>query len=243
WRYTTSLHTRFLEYVRARVPQFPLRWGYAALARFHGDAAVTLVASEGMRGELAARGFDHLNVWRRGVDTRLFTPGAAFDPGLPRPLYLYVGRVAREKNIEAFLELPLAGAKAVVGDGPDRARLERAWPQVVFAGYRRGHDLAAWYASADALVFPSRTDTYGVVMLEALACGTPVAAYPVTGPADIVRPGVTGQLDEDLARAGEGCLSLSRAACAAFAREHDWAAVVGEFLARTVPVTPAAACD
>ncbi len=241
WRHTTSLHTRFPEYLQARVPWVPLRWGYGALARFHRNAAVTLVASEGMRRELTARGFERLAVWRRGVDTSVFRPEAAFEPEVARPLYLYVGRVAREKNIEAFLALDLEGTKVVVGDGPDRGRLEREWPQAIFTGYRRGHDLAAWYASADVLVFPSRTDTYGVVMLEALACGTPVAAYPVTGPADIVRPGVTGVLDEDLAGAARRCLSLDRSACGAYAREHDWAAVVRDFLAWTVPVKPGTA--
>lgn len=239
WRHTTSFHTRFPEYVRARLPFVPLSWGYAVLRRFHGDAAATLVPTAGMARTLAGYGFQHLVVWTRGVDTRIFTPEAATDPGLPRPIHLFVGRVSPEKNIEAFLELPVAGTKVVVGDGPHRRRLQRLHPEVVFTGYCHGRALAAWYASADVFVFPSRTDTYGVVMLEAMACGTPVAAFPVTGPVDVIADGHTGHLDEDLARAARRCLALSRDDCVAFARRHDWHQAARIFLEHTVPARPA----
>lgn len=239
WQHTTSLHTRFPEYVRTRLPFVPLTWGYAVLRRFHRGAAATLVPTAGMARTLAARGFERLVVWCRGVDTRVFTPEAAVDPGLPHPIHLFVGRVSPEKNIEAFLELALEGTKVVVGDGPHRQRLQRAHPDALFPGYCHGRELAAWYASADVLVFPSRTDTYGVVMLEAMACGTPVAAYPVTGPMDVVDDGRTGCLDEDLARAARQCLALSRDDCVASARRHDWNEAARSFLKHTVPARSA----
>ena len=236
WHRTSSFHTRFPEYVRARLPFVPLAGGYALLRRFHRGSRAVLVPTPGVARDLAARGFERLVVWSRGVDTRVFRPEAAFDPGLERPVFLYAGRVAREKNVEAFLGLDLPGTRVVVGDGPSRARLETAHPEACFIGYRHGPDLAAWYAAADVLVFPSLTDTYGVVMLEAMACGTPVAAFPVTGPADVVRDGETGRLDRDLGRAARGCLALSRDRCAAFARERDWRETARSFLEHTVPV-------
>jgi len=234
WRHTTSFHTRFPEYVRARLPFVPLSWGYAWLRRFHGDSQAVLVPTAGMARDLGQRGFERLRVWSRGVDTRVFHPEAAFDTGLQSPLFLYAGRLAPEKNLEAFLELDLPGTKVLVGDGPSRTRLEATFPDAVFPGYRHGHDLAAWYASADVFVFPSRTDTYGVVMLEAMACGTPVAAYPVTGPIDVVRDGETGRLDEDLRGAAIDCLDLCRETCAAHGRSQDWRTSARFFLEQTV---------
>lgn len=239
WRHTTSFHTRFPEYIRARLPFVPLSWGYAFLRRFHRDSEAVLVPTAGMARDLAERGFRRLRVWSRGVDTRVFSPDAAFDPGLERPIFLYVGRIAPEKNIAAFLELDLPGTRVVVGDGPSRTRLEHACPDVVFPGYRHGRELAAWYACADVFVFPSRTDTYGVVMLEAMACGTPVAAYPVTGPIDVVRDGETGRLDEDLRRAALDCLEIPRERCIAHARASDWRAASRFFLEQTVDIEPA----
>lgn len=236
WRFTTSFHTRFPEYVRARLPFVPLSWGYAFLRRFHRDSTAVLVPTAGMARDLAKRGFRRLRVWSRGVDTRMFRPDAAFDPGLERPIFLYVGRISPEKNIEAFLELDLPGTRVVIGDGPARARLEQAHPNVVFPGYRHGPELVAWYASADVFVFPSRTDTYGVVMLEAMACGTPVAAFPVTGPIDVVRDGETGRLDEDLRRAALDCLKIPREKCIAHARSSDWRASTRFFLEQTVDI-------
>ncbi len=234
WRHTTSFHTRFPEYVRARLPFISLARGYAWLRRFHRDAAATLVPTPGMAATLADHGFDHLVVWHRGVDTRVFRPEVAGETGLTRPIHLYAGRVAAEKNLADFLELSLPGTKVVLGEGPQRQQLERAYPEVVFRGHQHPADLAAWYASADVFVFPSRTDTYGIVMLEALACATPVAAYPVTGPADVLTDGVTGALDEDLSRAIERARALDRSACVAFARGLDWAETTRRFLDATV---------
>lgn len=235
WQHTTSFHTRFPEYIRARLPGFPLTWGYAVLRRFHAQSSAVLVPTAQMARDLEAWGFSRLVVWSRGVDTKRFHPGALVSTQDRRPILLYVGRVACEKNLEAFLDLDVPGTKWIVGDGPDRMRLQRAYPQAVFTGRRQGRELAACYASADVFVFPSRTDTYGIVMLEAMACGTPVAAYPVTGPVDVVRPGVTGCLNDNLAAAIDGALALERAACRAQARENDWQRTARFFLEQTVP--------
>jgi len=238
WRYTTAFHTRFPDYIHARLPLIPARWGYAVLRRFHGRAAATLVPTPALARELEQWGFDNLIIWTRGVDTRVLNPSARFDPGYERPIFVYAGRVATEKNLDAFLDLDLEGTRVVVGDGPDRARLEAAHPEVVFTGYRYGRDLAAWLASADVFVFPSRTDTYGLVMLEAMACGLPVAAYPVTGPIDVVSDGVTGCLDDDLARAARRCLTVDAAECVARAARWDWRATGRQLLDHTVDVQP-----
>lgn len=236
WAYTTALHTRFPEYLQARIPFVPLSWGYAILRYFHARSHAVLVPTDSVARELEARGFDRVSVWTRGIDAKLFSPDAAFDPDLPRPIALHVGRLAAEKNVRAFLELDLPGTKVAVGDGPDRKRLQRDYPDAVFPGYRHGRELAAWYAAADVFVFPSRTDTYGVVMLEAMACGTPVAAYPVAGPIDVVRDGVTGCLDDDLRTAVERALRLDRDTCRGFALQHDANAMARRFLESTVPV-------
>ncbi|MEX0871746.1 MAG: glycosyltransferase family 1 protein, partial [Aquisalimonadaceae bacterium] len=195
--FTTSYHTRFPEYLRARLP-VPLSWTFAWLRRFHAAAARTLVATPHMQQALARQGFQRLVLWSRGVDTELFRPERRRDSGLPGPVWVYAGRVAVEKNLPAFLALDLPGSKLVIGDGPDRERLQRRYPEAVFVGFRQGEDLAAHLASGDVFVFPSRTDTFGLVMLEAMASGLPVAAFPVTGPVDVVIDGVTGVLDEDL---------------------------------------------
>lgn len=224
--FTTSLHTKFPEYVHARW-RLPVSWGYRFLRWFHRPAVATLVTTPSAQRELAAWGLGHLRVWGRGVDLETFRP-------LPRaarstPHLLYVGRVAVEKNLGAFLDLRLPGRKIVVGDGPQRAALERAHPDVEFLGYRRGEALAGCYADADVLVFPSRTDTFGLVMLEANACGTPVAAHPVTGPVDVVCEGVNGALDEDLGAAVARALEVDRSRCRAFAEAHGWDAVTRRF--------------
>ncbi|TVS16377.1 MAG: glycosyltransferase family 1 protein [Gammaproteobacteria bacterium] len=226
--FTTSLHTKFPEYMRARVG-LPLRWGYAFLRWFHQPAYSTLVTTERQREELAAWRLEHLRVWGRGVDTEAFFPRARVE-GYDGPLLLYVGRVAVEKNLEAFLELDCAGRKVVVGDGPLRRSLERRYPDTEFVGYSYGEALADWYARADVFVFPSRTDTFGLVMLEAMACGTPVAAFPVTGPLGLVTEGLTGALDDDLAAAIERALECDRSACRSFAESQNWDAVVDRFL-------------
>jgi len=226
--FTTSYHTKFPEYVAARlpVPTAPL---YAFLRRFHNAACACMVAAPSLKEELSARGFRNLVLWSRGVDTERFRPEAAADLGLERPVFLYVGRVAVEKNLRAFCELDLPGTKVIVGDGPARPDLERAFPDVVFLGTLDGEALAGAYAGADAFVFPSRTDTFGNVLLEALASGLPVAAYPVTGPKDVITDERIGVLDEDLGRAALAALSLSREDARAFALRHDWEASAREF--------------
>lgn len=231
--FTTSYHTRFPEYLSARVP-LPLAWGYAFMRWFHRPSKGVMVATRSMRRELEARGFGNLVDWTRGVDTALFRPDAPKVLDLPRPIHLYVGRVAVEKNIRAFLELPLPGSKVVVGDGPQRAQLQAEFPDVVFVGAKQGEELAAHYASADVFVFPSRTDTFGLVMLEALASGLPVAAYPVPGPLDIV-DGV-GALSEDLGAAVASAITLPREACRAHALNYSWTACAEMFLANLHPL-------
>ncbi len=232
--FTTSYHTQFPRYVRLRAP-VPVNWTYAWLRRFHGSAVRTLVPTPSMRDELVEHGFEHLVIWSRGDDTALFRPRDKAFLDLPRPISLYVGRVAVEKNLQAFLELDTPGTKVVVGDGPDRAALSRRFPAAAFTGYRHGEELAAHVAAADVFVFPSRTDTFGLTMLEAMACGVPVAAFPVTGPRDVVRDGITGGLDEDLGRAIERALKVDPAQCLAYARERTWEACAGDFLNHLAP--------
>ena len=186
--FTTSYHTQFPEYIRARFP-IPIKWSYAYLRRYHSRAARTMVATRSMQRLLEARGFKKLEIWARGVDTVAFQPGPKSFLSGPRPISMYMGRVAVEKNIEAFLNLDLPGSKYVVGDGPDLERLRRQFPKVTFTGQKLGQELTAHLAAADVFVFPSLTDTFGLVLLEAMACGVPVAAYPVTGPVDVVQNG------------------------------------------------------
>jgi glycosyltransferase involved in cell wall biosynthesis len=235
--FTTAYHTRFPEYVRLRMP-IPLDWSYALVRRFHGAAVRTLVATDSMRQELERRGFTHLAPWSRGVDVELFRPMAndRLMEDLPRPILLYLGRVAVEKNIRAFLDLDLPGSKVVIGDGPARHELQRSYPQTRFLGYRKNGSLAAHLASADVMVFPSRTDTFGLVMLEAMACGVPVAAYPVPGPADVIHNGVNGWIDEDLRTATRNALEVDRRSCRSFAEAHSWEHCSRQFLRNIQPV-------
>jgi glycosyltransferase involved in cell wall biosynthesis len=223
FQFTTSYHTQFPEYVRLRAP-IPLSWTYAWLRRFHGKAVRTLVPTESQRKRLLDRGFDNVEVWGRGVDTEIFTPDKPQQLNLPGPILLNMGRVAVEKNIEAFLDLDVPGSKVVVGDGPDLEQLQRAYPDVLFTGARFGRELASYVAAADVFVFPSRTDTFGLVLLEAMACGVPVAAYPVTGPADVVMDGITGCLSENLAEAVKNALKIDSRACLEYARQNSWLA-------------------
>lgn len=236
WPYTTSYHTQFPEYVRARAP-VPLSWSYAWLRRFHGTAAHTMVATPSMHNQLQARGFTNLARWSRGVDVQLFRPGARMLLDLPRPIALYLGRVSVEKNIEDFLKLDLPGTRLVVGDGPAREELQRKYPQAIFVGYKYGEELAAHVAAADVFVFPSRTDTFGLVLLEAMACGVPVAAYPVTGPIDVVREGVTGALSEDLRAATLSALHMDRAACREHALQYTWEKATAQFLGNLAQIS------
>lgn len=219
--FTTSYHTRFPEYIRARVP-VPVDWSYSYLQRYHCRAARTMVATGSMRQLLEERGFTNLVIWARGVDTTVFKPGPKTYLTDPRPISMYMGRVAIEKNIEAFLSQILPGTKYVVGDGPDLERLRRRYPDVRFVGQKLGQELTAHLAAADVFVFPSLTDTFGLVLLEAMACGVPVAAFPVTGPLDVVQNGKTGILDTDLRQAILGAVRLNPADCVAYARQNSW---------------------
>ena len=229
--FTTSLHTRFPEYIRLRLPFIPLRWGYAFLRWFHGPAACTMVAAPSLAQELNAHGLEHLAIWSRGVDLEVFQPRQRDLLHAQRPIFMYMGRVAVEKNLDAFLELDLPGTKYVVGDGPDLAKLKARFPTARFTGYKTGIELAHHLSCADAFVFPSRTDTFGLVLLEAMACGVPVAAFPVQGPADIIRNGENGYVNEDLRQAALGCLGVPRTACRAFALDYSWGNSARQFLA------------
>lgn len=223
WPFITSYHTQFPFYLQ-RYAHIPPRLTYRFIRWFHGEADRVLVPTNRVKQELEANGLDNAAVWTRGVDTRVFHPGAGTDryADLPRPVFLYAGRVAVEKNIEAFLDLDLPGSKVVVGDGPAKPRLMRKYSHAHWVGYRFGEDLARHYADADVLVFPSRSDTFGIVMLEANACGLPIAAYPVTGPIDVVKHGQTGILDEDLQAACLAALKLDRQTCRQYAEQHSW---------------------
>jgi len=234
--YTTSLHTKFPEYINGRIGM-PLSWGYQFLRWFHKTAESTLVTTQSMRKELIQRGLKNLVVWTRGVDTELFTPQLRLPDceQSAQPVMLYVGRVAVEKNIKALLDLPTQGTKVIVGDGPARAKLQADYPEAQWVGYQTGRDLAQHYANADVFVFPSRTDTFGIVMLEAMACGVPVAGYPATGTVDVVHEGVNGAIDEDLSLAVARALQVPRDNCRRFALTKGWDAV-GELFARELVV-------
>ncbi|MGA8902127.1 glycosyltransferase family 4 protein [Bradyrhizobium sp.] len=226
--FTTSFHTRFPDYVSARLPVRE-SWIWTALRRFHRGSSAVMVATPALANELRSRGFRNVVLWPRGVDTALFHPRHV-DLGFARPVFLCVGRVAIEKNLEAFLDLDLPGTKVIVGDGPARASLMRSYPDAVFLGAQQGEELARSYAGADVFVFPSRTDTFGLVLLEALASGTPVAAFPVSGPRDVIGSAPVGALNEDLAEACRAALRVSRQECLEFATRHTWAASARAFI-------------
>jgi glycosyltransferase involved in cell wall biosynthesis len=227
--FTTSFHTRFPDYVSARLPVRE-SWIWAALRRFHRDSEAVMVATPALAAELRARGFGNVVLWPRGVDISLFHPRDV-DLGLPRPVFLCVGRVAVEKNLEAFLDLDLPGTKLIVGDGPARAGLMKTYRDAVFPGAQQGEELARSYAGADVFVFPSRTDTFGLVLLEALASGTPVAAFPVCGPRDVLGHAPVGALSDDLGQACRAALRISRQDCLEFAAKHTWEASARAFIA------------
>lgn len=233
--FTTAYHTQFPDYFAARTG-ISAEWAWPYIRWFHGPSAGVMVSTPSIRTVLHAHGIPHTRHWSRGVDLANFTPDAprpAAFAGLTGPIQLYVGRVAIEKNIEAFLRSGHPGSKVVVGDGPARATLEAQYPDVLFTGALSGRELAGAYAAADVFVFPSRTDTFGLVMIEALACGTPVAAFPVSGPIDIVTP-TTGLLDETLEIAIAGALTRDRDACVAYGQSYTWQASAQQFLASLV---------
>jgi glycosyltransferase involved in cell wall biosynthesis len=232
--FTTSYHTQFPQYLRARCPM-PIAVSYRALRWFHGAGTRCMVSTDSMRRELAARGFTNLSTWRRGVDTELFRFRDKSFLALPRPIAAYVGRVAVEKNVEAFLRMDWHGSKIVIGDGPARPRLQALYPDAHFVGFRFREDLAAHLGAADVMIFPSRTDTFGLVNLEAMACGVPVAAYPVTGPIDVIDDGITGALDTDLGAAARRALRLDPKACRERALNSGWDVCTREFESNLAP--------
>lgn len=247
--FTTAYHTNFPDCIHTRTG-VPRAVTYRLLRAFHADSAGVLVSTPSLKEKLQQYGFRNLRLWTRGVDTRLFRPGRKDYFHLPRPIALYVGRIAAEKNLEAFLKTPFRGSKVLVGDGPDRQYLEIHYPDAIFTGAKTGTELAACYRSADVFVFPSRSDTFGLVMLEALASGIPVAAYPVQGPLDIIghhgggmpsadTPSI-GCLDENLAYAMETALTASAAACRAHAMRYSWEKSSSEFLGHLCPVVRSA---
>lgn len=239
--FTTAYHTRFPEYLKPRFG-VPLAWTYGILRWFHGPSRGIMVATPTIEQAMLRQGFRApIKRWTRGVDTALFQPHPRDRLDFPRPILMFTGRVAVEKNIEAFLALDLPGTKVVVGDGPQRPDLERRYPQARFVGARHGEDLARHYAAADVFVFPSRTDTFGLVLLEAMACGTPAAAYPVPGPLDVIGDAPAGALDEDLGRAVTRALAIPRETARAYAEGFSWQRSVAQFLGNLHPFDPVAA--
>jgi glycosyltransferase involved in cell wall biosynthesis len=228
--FTTSFHTRFPEYVNARFPFISESLVYRGLRRFHGAATAMMVATQTLKNEMESHGFTNLRIWSRGVDVDVFRPIPGATLPFERPIWLYVGRVAVEKNLEAFLALDLPGTKVIVGEGPAREGLAQKYPEAQFLGAKIGDELVRHYSASDVFVFPSKTDTFGLVMLEALACGVPVAALPVPGPLDVIDSDLVGVLDNDLAAACRGALNLSRDACRAYSVTRSWRACTEQFL-------------
>lgn len=238
--FTTSYHTKFPEYIKARFPFIPLSWPYKFVREFHNSGGRIMVTTPSMVEFLDKRGFKNLAPWARGVNTDQFSPKQRFNPDdvykdLPRPIFINVGRVAVEKNIEAFLGLDLPGSKVIIGDGPQEEQLKRRYKDVHFLGAKFGDDLARHFADADVFVFPSKTDTFGLVIIEAMATGTPVAAYPVTGPIDIIPGSYAGIVDEDLRQACLGCLELDRDKVVLHAQKYSWETVTEIFFKYLTP--------
>ena len=232
--FTTAYHTRFPEYVHARF-RLPLSWSYAWLRRFHGPSRAVMAPTQVVVDDLEANGFSNVKLWSRGVDQDIFRPQPSKRLDSSPPIFLYVGRVAVEKNVEAFLELDLPGSKWVVGTGPALERIRERHPQANYLGVLEREDLAQVYAAADVFVFPSRTDTFGLVLLEAMACGLPVAAYPVTGPRDVIGDSRAGVLHEDLRTACLEALKLRREDALARAQLFTWRAATEQFFGNLHP--------
>jgi len=234
--FTTSFHTRFPEYVKARAPFIPISLPYAFLRWFHAPAKAMMVATPSLKAEMESHGFHNVKIWSRGVDVDQFRPIADATLPFPKPIWLCVGRVAVEKNLDAFLSLDLPGTKVIVGDGPAKAALEKKYPDAKFLGPKSGEDLSRAYAACDVFVFPSKTDTFGLVLLEALASGLPVAAYPVQGPLDVIGDAPVGVLDSDLKKACLGALEIAQKTSSnapsprAFALARSWRACTEQFL-------------
>lgn len=229
WRFSTAFHTRFPD-ILARALHLPEAWGYALFRRFHAASDAVLVPTVGMRRILQGQGFQRLVDWSHGVDLTLFQPVPGADLGLPRPVFLYVGRLSWEKNLDAFLALDLPGSKVVYGSGPLAAALQARYPAVHWRGIVPREALPHLYSAADAFVFPGRSETFGLVMLEALACGTPVAAFPVPGPQDVLGHSDAGVMSEDLRSAALQALQVPRARALAHARSMGWGTVVQQFV-------------
>lgn len=232
--FTTSYHTQFPEYIRERIP-IPLNISYSFFRWFHSRATRTMVGTPHQRTLLEQRDFKNIVLWTRGVDASIFMPKDKAFLNYARPIWIYVGRVAVEKNIEAFLSLDIPGTKVVIGDGPAISELSTRYTEVKFEGYKFGAELASYIAAGDVFVFPSLTDTFGVVMLEAMACGLPVAAFPVTGPRDVVRNGTTGCLDDDLKTAAMNALQLNPQDCTQQASEYTWEQATRQFIDNLTP--------
>lgn len=238
--FTTSYHTKFPEYIKARFPFIPLSWSYRFVRGFHNAGGRTMVTTPSMVEFLEKRGFTKLSAWARGVDTSLFNPDKKDAPdnvyaGLARPIWVNVGRVAVEKNIKAFLDLELPGSKVVVGDGPQCDSLKKQYPEVSFAGAKFDTELARHFADADVFVFPSKTDTFGLVIIEAMASGLPVAAYPVSGPIDIIPGSNAGCLDKNLKTACLSALELKSEDAISHAATYSWDAVTDVFFDLLTP--------
>ena len=238
--FTTSLHTRFADYLAARWP-IPRAWTWRWMRRFHNAGRGTMVSTGSLANELRSHGFNNVLRWPRGVDSMLFHPDRARDLGLKRPIFLTVGRLAVEKNVDAFLALDLPGTKVVVGDGPEHAPLASRYPEAVFLGTKCGSELAAIYASADVFVFPSRTDTFGLVLLEALASGLPISGFQVAATQDVIGPAPVAILDNDLRTACLRALAIPRAVCRQYAETMTWEASARFFLSNLVSVHNSAA--
>ncbi len=238
--FTTSYHTKFPEYIKARFPFIPLAWSYRFVRGFHNAGGRTMVTTPSMVGFLEKRGFTRLAPWARGVDTVLFNPDKKRVPedvyaGLQRPIWVNVGRVAVEKNLKSFLNLDLPGSKVIVGDGPQLAELKRSYPDVMFTGAKFETELARYFADADVFVFPSKTDTFGLVIIEAMASGLPVAAYPVSGPIDIIPGSGAGVVDDDLKTACLQAVELDPSDAIAHAQSYSWEAVTDVFFDLLTP--------
>ncbi len=240
--FTTAYHTNFRLYARYYLGILGPIAGYFAdlyMRWFHGAAVKTLVSNEILRDELEGRGYKHLVVWPFGVDTEFFkrNEASSVTPNLPRPIFVYFGRLAKEKSVEEFLDAKISGSKVVIGDGPNRSFLEkRAAPDVKFVGYKKGQELVDWLSVCDVFVFPSRTETFGLTVLEALACGLPVAGHDVIGPKNVLTEGVDGYISEDLGDAATKCLTLSKDACRKKALQYTWGISIEKFIEHQAPI-------